>query len=141
MRIREVGYGFTFNVGNYQSERIDCRIEIEEGETARDALDEARQFVQVQHKRGVEAEQLEQRVMRLRSDEEHARNKVGVVLSHWREAVERYNELRALLQQHGVEIKPLGDYYLPPKQGIAEVEQEDEDTEDNDDGSDVWEDE
>ena len=141
MKITEVGYGFTFNVGNYQSERLDCKVEVEEGETAQDALDKARKFVQQQHKRGAEVEQLEQHIMRLKNEERHASDRLTAVRNRWRETAERFNDLRALLQQHGVEIKPLDSYYLPPTEEDLKQAEEDDEEEEDDDSGDVWEEE
>ena len=38
MRVTEITYGRTINLGNYESERIDMTAQVDEDETAEDAL-------------------------------------------------------------------------------------------------------
>jgi hypothetical protein len=49
MAIDRVSYGFTFNIGNYQSERFDCEVRLEEGETPEQAIEQAKHFVAAAH--------------------------------------------------------------------------------------------
>jgi hypothetical protein len=39
MRVSKVTYGFTKNVGNFQSMRVDATVELREGDSFDDALD------------------------------------------------------------------------------------------------------
>jgi hypothetical protein len=45
----DVSYGATFNLGNYENERIDIRITVEDGETPDAALARAKAFVAAAH--------------------------------------------------------------------------------------------
>lgn len=45
MRVTSVSYGFTKNLGNFQSQRVDATVEVREGESEETALDLAVAFV------------------------------------------------------------------------------------------------
>lgn len=45
MKVTEVAFGFTKNMGNYQSARAEVKIELEEGEDPVEAMNEAKEFV------------------------------------------------------------------------------------------------
>jgi hypothetical protein len=45
MKALTITYQRVFNLGNYESERIEITLQIEEGETAQQVLDAARKFV------------------------------------------------------------------------------------------------
>lgn len=45
MRITSISYGRTFNLGQFESERIDAQVQVEEGDSPEAALDMARRFV------------------------------------------------------------------------------------------------
>lgn len=49
MEIKTVNYQKTFNLGNYQSERIGVEIVLESGESANKAIELAKQFVEECH--------------------------------------------------------------------------------------------
>ena len=49
MEIRTINYQKTFNLCNYQSERIGVEIVLEQGESANKAIDLAKQFVEECH--------------------------------------------------------------------------------------------
>ena len=49
--ITEIEYGFTYNVGNYQSERISARLQVEPGISPEQTFERARQFVEQMHTR------------------------------------------------------------------------------------------
>lgn len=49
MNIKSINYQKTFNLGNYQSERIGVEIELNPGDSANEALDLAKQFVEECH--------------------------------------------------------------------------------------------
>lgn len=139
MSITEVAYGFTFNIGNYQSERIDCKIAVEPGETPEQAMDRARLFVEQQRQRRQEVLSLNEHIKRLRGQEDNLQSKIKQVKVNHRQAVERFNELRALLALHGVQIEELSRYYLPDEEQepAAELDESaDEDEDDDDDRED-----
>lgn len=48
MIIKTISYGFTKNLGNYQSERLDATIELEDLDTPEHALEQLKQFVKQQ---------------------------------------------------------------------------------------------
>ena len=50
MKMSEITYNRTFNLGNFNSERIGVRIEINEGESVTQALEAAKQLVEETHK-------------------------------------------------------------------------------------------
>lgn len=49
MKATKVNYEKTFNLGNYQNEVIGIEIEIEENETAQQAFEMAKRFVEYMH--------------------------------------------------------------------------------------------
>lgn len=49
MKATKVNYEKTFNLGNYQNEVIGIEIEIEKGETAQQAIEMAKKFVEHMH--------------------------------------------------------------------------------------------
>ena len=50
MKITEITYNRTFNLGNFNSERIGVKVDINEGESASEALETAKQLVEETHK-------------------------------------------------------------------------------------------
>ena len=50
MKITEITYHRTFNLGNFNSERIGVKVDINEGESASEALETAKQLVEETHK-------------------------------------------------------------------------------------------
>src|SRR4051794_12047276 len=49
MAIDRVSYGMTYNIGNYQSERFDCEVRLEEGQTPEQGIEQAKLFVAAAH--------------------------------------------------------------------------------------------
>ncbi len=49
MKITSINYQKTFNLGNYQSERVGCEIQLDEGDSASGLLDTARSIVENWH--------------------------------------------------------------------------------------------
>lgn len=45
MKALTITYQRVFNLGNYESERVEITLQIEEGERAQDVLDQAKKFV------------------------------------------------------------------------------------------------
>jgi hypothetical protein len=45
MKALTITYQRVFNLGNYESERIEITLQVEEGETAQQVLDAAKRFV------------------------------------------------------------------------------------------------
>lgn len=45
MRVKELSYGRVSNLGNYETERLECTVELEEGDSPKEALNRARKFV------------------------------------------------------------------------------------------------
>ena len=60
MEIRTINYQKTFNLGNYQSERIGVEIALEQGESANKAIDLAKQFVEECHLNNQKVQALQQ---------------------------------------------------------------------------------
>ncbi|MDP9314680.1 MAG: hypothetical protein M3R24_28030 [Chloroflexota bacterium] len=48
-KIEQVAYGKTFNIGNYESVRLDVTVRVEPGETPEQALDTARDWVTAEY--------------------------------------------------------------------------------------------
>lgn len=135
----EVGYGKTFNLGNYESERIDMRVPVDPGETPAQALDRARAWVEGQHARTDEVAQVHDRIASLKGQERDARGSAKQVLRQWCDVAKRYDELRALLAQHSVEIAALTPYLRPPETDTLpepEPDEDDSDEDEDDDGDD-----
>lgn len=53
MHIQTVNYTRTFNLGNYSSEKIGVELSLNEGESANQALDHARELVEEYHNKNV----------------------------------------------------------------------------------------
>lgn len=53
MHIQTINYQKTYNLGNYQSERIGVEIALNAGDNAKDALDSARELVEEYHKQNI----------------------------------------------------------------------------------------
>jgi hypothetical protein len=67
MTIISVSYGMTFNLGNYQSERIDAEVQPEPGEAPEQAIARARAFVLGQHEAAETERKQAEEIDRLRS--------------------------------------------------------------------------
>jgi hypothetical protein len=137
IEIIEIEYGFTYNVGNYQSERISARVRAEPGETPEQMFERARQFVEQMHTRSQEVAQLDTQMRRLRNAIDNEAFKLNQMMDRRRDAARQYNELRTLLQTHGVDIPEISPYLTPPpaeQEPAPEVDMEpdyeDEDEED-----------
>ena len=46
MNVKTISYGFTKNLGNYQSERLDMTIELESDDDPKEAFKDLKQLVQ-----------------------------------------------------------------------------------------------
>ncbi len=109
----EVEYGRTFNLGNYESERIGMRLPVEAGAAPQAVLDQARRWVEQQHQQGEEVRRLEQRLadlsVQLRSRErdlEQLKTRLG-------SAAQVYEQLYHQVKQQGGRLTPLHVYLLP----------------------------
>lgn len=70
MRITEITYHRTFNLGNFNSERIGVKVDINEGESASEALETAKQLVEETHKNNYPNLVLEPQIEQTLSKEE-----------------------------------------------------------------------
>lgn len=111
--ITEVAYGFTFNLGDYQSERIDCRVRVEPDETPEHAIERARLFVQQQHDRTNTARTLSEEIEAMQSALKYREHKIQKISALHKEAVTRYNEVREALASQGVNIPAIPYWDLP----------------------------
>jgi len=50
MKTKTVSYSKVFSLGNYENEKIGVEIEIQEGDDVQKAIQDARQFVEFNHK-------------------------------------------------------------------------------------------
>lgn len=50
MKTKQVSYSKVFSLGNYENEKIGVEIEIQEGDDVQKAIQEARNFVEFNHK-------------------------------------------------------------------------------------------
>lgn len=124
-----VEYGKTFNLGNYENERIFLTDDVQPGETADEAYARVRHWVLAKHGEREEVKSRECELLRLQHGIDSAHYRLSEVLSEWRETVRKFDELRALLAKNGLEISPLSTYYLPPEpkpQAEAELAEADE---------------
>jgi predicted membrane chloride channel (bestrophin family) len=60
MKTKTVSYSKVFSLGNYENEKIGVEIEVEPGDDVQKAIQEARQFVEFNHKLNGLATELEQ---------------------------------------------------------------------------------
>src|SRR5262249_45726547 len=111
--ITSVTYGRTFNLGNYESERLDCHVTLDDGKSPFDAMQEARSFVEAQHNSTIEVRTLEAQTAEYRQQLHNLRGRYTRLLEKHKGAVKRYDELRALLDIHGVQIAALESWDLP----------------------------
>jgi cell fate regulator YaaT (PSP1 superfamily) len=81
MKMSEITYNRTFNLGNFNSERIGVRIEINEGESVTDALQAAKQLVEETHKANYPNLSLEIPIEETRSKEEIVADTVQAIMS------------------------------------------------------------
>jgi len=116
--MQTVSYSRLYSLGNFENERIEFEDAVQPGERYEDAYERARMVVEQQHvatvaRREVVNEKRNQ-IYELNQKISTAENRAREVVGYWRRAVKRYDELRTLLNRHGVEIGGLDEYYLPP---------------------------
>lgn len=81
MKMSEITYNRTFNLGNFNSERIGVRIEINEGESVAQALEAAKQLVEETHKNNYPNLVVEPIIEQTQSKEEMVANTVQAIIS------------------------------------------------------------
>jgi hypothetical protein len=106
----EVEYGRTFNLGNYESERIGVRLPIEVGQAPQETLDRARRWVEQQHGQGVEVRRLEQRLATLNLQIKGHKYDLQQIAGRLDAAVQEYERLRELAAQQGAKLLPFHAY-------------------------------
>lgn len=116
----KVGYARLFNLGNYENERIELEDEVRPDETNEAAYDRVRQWVEAQ---GAGAKRKARRGEVLNDIEakiNEAKARFASIERKHQDAVKKYNQLRELLDKHGVPIPDLDRYWdlavitLPP---------------------------
>lgn len=50
MKVKTVSYSKVFSLGNYENEKLGVEIELQEGDDVQKAMQDARQFVEFNHK-------------------------------------------------------------------------------------------
>lgn len=110
----QVEYGRTFNLGKYETERIGVWVPIGADETPRQALDQARRWVEQQHQQGREVEHLEQRLARLNLQIGARQRDLQQIKRRLDAAVQTYELLRKQVAQHGGELVPFHFHLLYP---------------------------
>ena len=81
MKITEITYNRTFNLGNYNSERIGVKFDINDGESASEALELAKQLVEETHKNNYPNLVVEPIVEVILSKEEITQSNIKAIMS------------------------------------------------------------
>ena len=81
MRITEITYHRTFKLGNFNSERIGVKVDINEGESASEALETAKQLVEETHKNNYPNLVLEHQIEQTLSKEEITQSNIKAIMS------------------------------------------------------------
>ena len=80
MRITEITYHRTFNLGNFNSERIGVKVDINEGESASEALETAKQLVEETHKNNYPNLVIEHQIEQVLSKEEIKQSNIDAIM-------------------------------------------------------------
>ena len=130
-----VRYGMTFNMGNYESERIDFEDEVKAAESIEAAYQRCKTLVEQQHTQSRKGNTLEAHINQLLSRQVSIHRKIEALNMMHERAIGRYNDLRAILARHGVEVEEINNYYLTlePLPPIVDDGQDDDDQADDDD--------
>ena len=81
MKITEITYNRTFNLGNYNSERIGVKFDINDGESASEALELAKQLVEETHKNNYPNLVIEPQVEQVLSKEEIKQSNIEAIIN------------------------------------------------------------
>lgn len=133
-----VRYGKTYNLGNYESERIDFEDDVLPEETKEQALVRVRAWVEGEHQRTKNRQSLQDRFDELSSGISHQHSRMARLVRKHKKGIEAYEKLRDLLLLHGVTIDPLGTFELPlanwdQKAPDDQADDQDDDDQDDDD--------
>jgi hypothetical protein len=110
-----VEYAKVFNLGNYENERIFFSDEVQPGETPGEAFERVKGWVLAKHDETKEVLSAEKQLLKVNRQINDAEYRLREIQFTWRDTVRRFDELRELLAKHGLDINPLGTYYLPPE--------------------------
>jgi hypothetical protein len=80
MKITEIIYHRTFNLGNFNSERIGVKVDINEGESASEALETAKQLVEETNKNNYPNLVIEPQVEQVLSKEEITEGNIKAIM-------------------------------------------------------------
>jgi hypothetical protein len=115
----KVSYGRLFSLGNFENEKIEFTDDVQPGESYEQAYERARAVVEAEHVKSMVSRSLVQherdQLWKLRTDVSDAERRLREVNGAWRRAAKNFDNLRALLAAHGVEMADLDEYQRPPK--------------------------
>ena len=133
-----VSYGRTYNMGNFESERIGLEDDVQQGESFEDAYERVRLWVERKHAATLAMQDTKERIDTLRTQHGAIRDKVVTLRARYLEIYRRYQQLEQIITTHGGEVPPLMTWLLPDRlitSTIEELSQPDSDDDDmgNDD--------
>jgi hypothetical protein len=111
--VTSVHYGKTFNLGNYENERIHLEDDVQPGESTEQAFARVKAWVEGRHQSTKEQLRLVDQREGILSSIATERYRMRQLIKKHEQAVEAFNKLRDLLAQHGVSISPLSSLEQP----------------------------
>lgn len=125
-----VMYHRVFNLGNYENERIGFELPIEPGESHADALARVKALVMDLGGKGQEFRRAENRRQKAEYELYSLQNKLNTIQREVTAAIKKHDDLRTILEKHGVTLEPLDDWYR--QKAEVDADQPDEDSDDQD---------
>lgn len=111
--IVEIEYGHTFNLGDYESMRVSCRVMVGLNQTPEEAFRQARAFVFERYEEVEDVARTERAIEALRASKHEAEYKLEQVNQVLAEALRKYEQVRAKLAEMGMPQDRLNDWLQP----------------------------
>lgn len=127
-----VTYEHLFNLGGYENERIGFDLPIEPGESAADALARVKALVMDLGGKSQEFKRAEERRQKAEYELYSLQNKLNSIQREVTAAIKKHDDLRAMLEKHGVTIEPLDNWYR--QKAEVDADQPDDDEEEHEEG-------
>lgn len=126
-----VSYHRLFNLGSYENEKIGFELPIEPGESHADALNRVKALVMELGGKSQEHRKAEERRQKAEYELYGLENKLGSIRREVAAALKKHDDLRAMLEKHGVTIEALDGWYregvdMAPAEESIEADSDDE---------------
>lgn len=108
-----VKYRKLVNLGNYENEAIELESDVLDGETRAEVYERLRAEAHELMGRNDVLRDMKGQISRLIGQRQEAESSLYQVVRNWKNAVTQYNQLRQLLDQHGVKVDGLPHYMIP----------------------------